>query len=97
MIIGSIRQELLSGVRTAVQFELLRTHLQAFPDLPLGTEDYEEAARFFNLCRTRGIQGSNTDFLICAVSARREIPILTTDDDFSRYAKLLPIALHPPR
>lgn len=96
-IIGAIRQEILSGVRSADQFELLRVHLEPFPDLPLGSGDYEEAARFFNLCRARGVQGSNTDFLICAVAARREIPILTTDHDFSRYAKTLPIALHTPR
>ncbi len=96
-IIGPIRQELLSGIRTTAQFELLRSHLRAFPDLALGSEDYEEAARFFNLCRTRGVQGSNTDFLICATSVRRNMPILTTDDDFTRYARVLPIALHEPR
>ena len=96
-IVGPIRQELLSGIRTAAQFDLLRTHLRAFPDLVLDSEDYEEAARFFNLCRARGVQGSNTDFLICAAGARREMPILTTDDDFIRYARLLPIALHGPR
>jgi hypothetical protein len=28
------------------------------------------AAQFFNLCRSRGIQGSNTDFLICACSVK---------------------------
>lgn len=96
-IIGPIRQELLSGIRTAAQFDLLRTHLRAFPDLVLDGEDYEEAARFFNLCRARGVQGSNTDFLICAAGGRREMPILTTDDDFTRYARLLPIVLHEPR
>ena len=29
-----------------------------------------EAAKFFNVCRSKGIQGSNTDFLICAVAVR---------------------------
>jgi hypothetical protein len=41
--------------------------------------------------------GSNTDFLLCAVSAQHRLPILTTDDDFGRYAKILPIALHRPQ
>jgi predicted nucleic acid-binding protein len=93
-IIGPIRQELLSGVRTAESFERLRDHLQPFPDEPLETADFERAAEHFNNCRARGVQGSNTDFLICAVAERRDLPILTTDDDFSRFAAVLPIVLH---
>jgi predicted nucleic acid-binding protein len=93
-MIGSIRQELLSGVRDAKQFATLRDYLQAFPDLALETEDFEQAADFYNKCRTKGIQGSNIDFLICAVAVRRELSILTTDRDFTRYATVLPIQLH---
>src|SRR6476660_3859131 len=69
-IIGPVRQELLSGVKIATHFETLRAKLRAFTDIELQIEDHEEAARFFNKCRTNGIQGSNTDFLICAVAAR---------------------------
>jgi predicted nucleic acid-binding protein len=96
-LMGPVRQELLSGVSQASHYAVLRDHLRSFPDIALGAEDYEEAATFFNQCRAKGIQGSNTDFLICAVAARRELPILTTDADFVRYAKLLPIRLHAPR
>ena len=94
MIIGPVRQELLSGIRERRQFLALRAHLRAFPDLPIGTVDYEEAAEFFNRCRTRGIQGSNTDFLICAVAARRRLAIFTADKDFAAFAKVLPLRLH---
>jgi predicted nucleic acid-binding protein len=93
-IIGPIRQELLSGVRTVDGFIVLRDRLRAFPDERLETADFERAAEHFNTCRARGIQGSNTDFLICAVAERRGLPILTTDADFTRYATVLPIALH---
>lgn len=93
-IIGPIRQEILSGVRDPAQFARLETHLAAFPDLPLLTEDYVTAANFFNLCRSKGVQGSNTDFLICAVAVRRDLVIFTTDGDFSNFAKFLPIVLH---
>lgn len=96
-LLGAIRQELLSGIRDSAQFEKLRGRLRAFPDLPVTTADHERAAEFFNLCRAQGIQGSNTDFLICAVAERQQIPILTTDDDFGLFAKHLPIALHSPR
>jgi len=93
-MIGPIRQEILSGVKVHKQFVSLRNGLRAFPDIALNTEDYEEASRSFNLCRSKGIQGSNTDFLICAVAARREMPILTTDKDFYQFAKLLPIDIY---
>ena len=93
-ILGSIRQELLSGVRDRAVFRRLRDHLSAFADEPLGSEDYERAAEHFNTCRAAGVQGSNTDFLLCAVAERRAYPVLTTDADFTRYAALLPFTLH---
>lgn len=93
-MIGVIRQELLSGVRTQTAFERLRDHLRAFSDEQLETADFERAAEHFNACRSRGVQGSNTDYLICAVAERRSMPILTTDADFTRFAEVLPIALH---
>jgi predicted nucleic acid-binding protein len=96
-MLGPVRQELLSGVRGEAQYETLREHLRAFPDVSLEAEDYEEAASYFNRCRSKGVQGSNTDFLICAAAARRRFGILTTDADFPRFAKLLPIELHTPR
>ncbi|MCE5229599.1 PIN domain-containing protein [bacterium] len=96
-IIGPIRQEILSGVRELEQFEKLRRHLAAFPDLPIETEDYVEAAELFNTCRSKGIQGSNTDFLICAIALRREMSIFTADRDFERFAKHIPIVLHEMR
>jgi predicted nucleic acid-binding protein len=96
-VLGPVRQELLSGVPDQRQYETLRDYLRAFPDVPLGSDDYEEAAVFFNRCRAKGVQGSNTDFLICAAAARRKLGILTTDADFVHFARLLPIQLHSPR
>jgi len=91
-MIGPIRQELLSGIKAFADFEQLRDHLRPFSDEPLDTADFERAAEHFNTCRARGVQGSNTDFLICAVAERRNVPILMTDADFTRFVKVLPIA-----
>ena len=93
-MIGAVRQEILSGIKEQVQFDRLRDHFRAFPDSVVTTDDHEEAAAFFNRCREKGIQGSNTDFLICAVAVRNGFAIFTTDDDFEHFAKVLPIALH---
>jgi predicted nucleic acid-binding protein len=94
VMIGAIRQELLSGIRHYPQFVHLRNHLRAFPDLPLGMADYELAAEFFNLCRAQGVQGSNTDFLLCAVAVNHGLAIFTTDQDFALFQAHLPILLH---
>jgi predicted nucleic acid-binding protein len=93
-MIGPIRQELLSGLKDRAQFERVSAHLRAFSDTEILTSDYEEAASFYNLCRARGIQGSNTDFLICAIAARNEFSIYTTDRDFHHFATVVPLALH---
>lgn len=93
-MIGAIRQELLSGIKERAHFDRLRDHLRAFPDVEVTSGDHEEAASFFNRCRAKGVQGSNTDFLICAVAARNEFSIFTSDDDFMHFAKVLPIALY---
>ena len=96
-IIGPIRQEVLSGIRERKQFEVLKTRLRAFPDVHLHEEEFERAAEIFNLCRTASIQGSNTDFLICAVAEQYGLSIFTKDQDFSRYQKHSNFVLHEPR
>jgi len=97
LMIGSIRQELLSGISSNKQFEELKEKLQAFRDLPLISSDYEKAAECDNICRSAGIQGSHIDFLICALAERENAPIFTTDNDFFHYAKHLDITLFSPK
>jgi len=96
-LIGPIRQELLSGIKSKAQFNKLKKHLSAFPDLPLSAKDFELAAEFYNLARGKGVQGSNTDFIICSLAYTHEMSIFTTDKDFESYAFVLPIKLYEPR
>ncbi len=95
-IVGPVRQELLSGIRDRAVFERLRDHLRAFPDEPITSVDYERAADCLDICRAKGIQGSNTDFLLCAVAERLRFPIFTTDEDFLAFSRVLPVRLHRP-
>ncbi len=96
-LIGAIRQEVLSGIRTQADFERLRDHLADFEDLPVDSGDHVEAARFYNICQARGLGGAHVDLLICAAAHRHGCPVFTTDEDFRRYAKHLPLRLHSPR
>jgi hypothetical protein len=95
-MIGPVRQEILSGIRHESQFNKLKAHLENFPDLSIITEDYVAAATFFNRCRAKGVQGSNTDFLICAVAVRNKFAIYSTDKDFDLFSKHIPIIMYRP-
>ncbi|NIO19856.1 MAG: PIN domain-containing protein [Candidatus Aenigmarchaeota archaeon] len=93
VMIGPIRQELLSGIPDEKQFNKVKEILSSFEDIPLKSEYFEKAAEFSNICRGKGIQGSTTDFLICAVAHLQNFVIYTTDSDFKNYKKYLPINL----
>jgi predicted nucleic acid-binding protein len=88
-MLGPIRQELLSGIKYKEQFKKLRKILSSFPDFEVQSKDYEKAAELFNQCRKNGIQGSNTDFLICVIVINNNLGILTTDEDFSNFKKVI--------
>lgn len=95
IMIGPIRQETLSGIKGSRHFNKIRDALRAFPSQRITEPIYETAAAFYNLCRSKGIQGSHTDFLICACAVEWKATILTRDKDFQRFAKYLPIELYP--
>lgn len=96
-LIGPIRQELLSGIKSTQQYGTLLNELRAFPDEPIHMSDYESAARIYNILRSKGLAASGVDALICAVAIDRNFSIFTTDPDFLAFAKCVPIRLHRPR
>jgi predicted nucleic acid-binding protein len=93
IIIGPIRQEILSGYSDFRKYRIIKEKLSYFENTPILDTDYELAAEFSNKCRKKGIQGSHIDFLICAVANRIDIPIFTNDKDFMHYKKIVPIKL----
>ena len=94
-LVGSVRQELLSGLREEAQFRRLRDFLRDFPDTAVETLDYEEAARAANQCRRAGISTSPVDMLLCAIALRHDWEIFTSDRDFTHYGNVLKIRLFP--
>lgn len=89
--------EILSGIRDQQTFDAFSERLAAFDDRAIPSEIYILAAKFFNLCRSKGIQVSSTDFVICACAVHWNIPILSKDKDYLLYRKHLPIELIKPR
>ena len=96
LLLGVIRQELLSGVRHAEQFQRLQRILDGYDYLDATLEDHDVAAGYHNRCRSGGVDAGDIDMLICSVAGRAGVPVFTTDGDFGRYAKYLPVRLHTP-
>ena len=93
VLIGPIRMEILSGIDDETVFRKTRDYLREFDDEPVTLEDFEEAARIYNLCAGAGVASSPNDMLICAVALRLNIPVFTLDADFTRYAQIVPLHL----
>jgi predicted nucleic acid-binding protein len=96
VLLGPIRQEILSGIKHRDQFDRLHAKLSAFEDLRIDAEDYVRAALLANACLLNGVQASHTDFLIAAVAVHHECSVLTTDKVFVHIARLIPVKIHEP-
>ena len=53
VIIGPIKQELLSGIQHTNQFEKLKDILSAFEEIQLQSIHFEKGAEFNNICRSK--------------------------------------------
>jgi predicted nucleic acid-binding protein len=94
VLIGPVRQELLSGISDKNVLNDLVKKLSGFNNYEAQSDDHNLAADFFNVCLINGIQGSQTDYLICAIAHRYDLEIFTEDKDFNNYKKYLPIKLY---
>lgn len=83
---GIVLQELLSGVRTANEFDRLRDLMEGFPQILASCENHVDAARISNLCRRAGIAVSTVDCLIAAIVIGTKSQLLTGDEDFELIA-----------
>jgi predicted nucleic acid-binding protein len=89
VMIGPIRQELLSAIKEEAQFQKLKAALDAYRDEGLETKDFEEAARLYNLCRSRGMECGPFDILMCAVAWLRGWKVLTNDVSMTRCLEVI--------
>ena len=84
VMMGLIRQELLSGIKEPAQYDKVKAALDAFLDEPIGRADHEYAARLYNECRSHGCEAGPVDMLICAVAVRRKWQVLSSDAALNR-------------
>lgn len=94
-----VRQELLSGLRHAAQFERLVVATEPFKTVLATAEDHVRAAQVANACRRGGVQTGAVDALLVAMTLRLDGVLMTTDADFDFMKRhvdfnleLLPVA-----
>ncbi len=96
VLLGLVRQEVLQGIPSRGQFDLVRRDLDEFPDEQVLSTDHVKAAQLYSRCRARGVQPSTIDMVLCAVSDRLKAPVFTLDDDFALYARAVGTRLYRP-
>ena len=82
-----VYQELLQGVRTENQFDLLKQYLdtQRFYNLREGRESYANAAKMFYKCQKAGITiRKSVDLLIAQIAIENNLKLLHNDKDFTQ-------------
>jgi len=86
-ICNYVYQELLQGVRTENQFEILKDYLdtQRFYDLRDGRESYANAAKMFFRCQKAGITiRKGVDLIIAQIAVENNLRLLHNDKDFTQ-------------
>jgi predicted nucleic acid-binding protein len=87
--------EVLQGLQSEEEAQVVERHLRAFPVLRLeGLEDFGLAARLYRAARRQGVTIRSTlDCLIAAPCIRTGAPLLHADADFDRLASCSPLRI----
>lgn len=93
---GLVLQELLQGFSGPKARGQIVDRFSAFPLLAPDRDDHIAAAALRNLCRRRGVQIGTIDALLAQLCLHHELTLLSTDEDFTRVAKLTALALWVP-
>jgi predicted nucleic acid-binding protein len=91
-----VMTEVLQGLRSAREAQLVERRLRDFPVLRLqGLEDFVLAAELYRTARGKGMTVRRTlDCLIAAPCVRTGAPILHADADFDRLASCTPLRVY---
>ena len=90
-----ILTEVLQGLRSEEEAQLVERHLRAFPVLRLEQlDDFAVAAGLYRAARAAGVTIRSTiDCLIAAPCVRTGAPLLHADSDFDRLATCTPLRI----
>jgi len=87
VLTGVVLQEVLQGLVDGRAKERLAGELSKLALLVPGREDHLRAAELFTMCRRKGVQLATVDALLAALCIRRDLTLLSTDQDFVHAAR----------
>ena len=90
---GLVLQELLQGFSGPRNRQAIIERFGSLPFLVPDRTDHVEAAGLRNQCRKRGLQIATIDALLAQLCIRRDMVMLTTDNDFAAIAEIHPLRL----
>ena len=85
-------QELLQGVKSNKEFDILKDYLstQKFYDLLHEKESFEKAAKIYIKCRKNGLTIRSTiDLIIAEIAIENNLYLLHNDSDFNNIAEIV--------
>jgi predicted nucleic acid-binding protein len=88
---GPVYAELLSGVRSQAEFELLGTLLRSLEWIAEPLDVWDQVARARFLLARQGHQAATMDVVIAVDAVSRGQALLTRDRDFLPIARVLPL------
>jgi predicted nucleic acid-binding protein len=90
---GVVVAEVLQGlIRDASRIEQYLAHWEMLE--PRGFETYREAAAIYRAARAKGFTPTTIDAVIAAIALEHKASVFTLDQDFSRMARIAPLALY---
>jgi predicted nucleic acid-binding protein len=88
LVCDPVRMEVLAGARHDAHLRRLRGMLARGVGVPVGPTDYDEAARLYRRCRSRGETVRRIiDCLIAAAAIGADAEVLHADADFEVLAR----------
>jgi predicted nucleic acid-binding protein len=87
-----VAMELLMGARDDAHVVQLRRLLSSVDNVPITTEEWDDAAAIYRTCRRAGVTiRSVPDCLVAAVARRHDLVVLHNDRDFERIAEVVDV------
>jgi predicted nucleic acid-binding protein len=93
---GLVLQELLQGFAGPEARTQIIEQFGALPIIAPDRSDHIDAAELRNRCRRSGVQLGTIDALLAQLCVHHDLQMLTTDEDFVRAARHVPLRIWQP-
>jgi predicted nucleic acid-binding protein len=96
VVTGLVLQEVLQGLEGARARPDIISYFRYLTSASPTFDDHIAAADLRNHCRTRGVQVHTVDAVLAALCIRRDLTLLSADQDFTHIARLTPLRVWRP-